>query len=179
MRNTIGLTCGKCGATYRVVPSRAERSKYCSKPCAYASRKPYTDGWRSFRVHLANSQRLPDACWPWAGYLQSNGYGTANTPHGAVYAHRAVYEHLVGPIPQGKELDHLCRNPRCVNPAHLEPVTRRENQRRGVSPSGKNMAKTHCLRGHALEGHNLCIVHRTNGKTDRRCRICHALRARR
>jgi hypothetical protein len=70
-------------------------------------------------------------CWEWTGSLMTDGYG--QKCHGGRYvaAHRLVYEALVGPVPEGLELDHLCGNPSCVNPDHLEPVTHQENMRRG------------------------------------------------
>lgn len=114
-------------------------------------------------------------CWIWTARCRP--YGVFSLPRvlGAlktVYAHRFAYELLVGPIPEGLELDHLCRVPRCCNPAHLEPVTRRENQRRGFGPPGVNARKTHCLRGHPFEGSNLIVLRRGG----RCCRLCAALR---
>lgn len=93
------------------------------------------------------------------------GEGTA----GRAYAHRWSYEYHVGPIPDGLHLDHLCRNRRCVNPEHLEPVTLRENLLRGVSPAARNAQKTHCPAGHPLAGAN---VYRNPTKNERRCREC-------
>ena len=72
----------------------------------------------------------PDSCWPWRGQVNRGGYGVARYKRRTTTAHRAIYRILVGPIPDGLELDHLCRNRLCVNPAHLEPVTHLENVRR-------------------------------------------------
>ena len=69
-------------------------------------------------------------------------------------AHRMIYELLVGPIPDGLEIDHLCRNRGCVNPGHMEPVTHRENLMRGDTVAAANPAKTHCIRGHPYDDEN-------------------------
>jgi hypothetical protein len=92
-----------------------------------------------------------------------------------VCAHRFAYELFVDEIPDGLTLDHLCRNPRCVNPGHLEPVTQRENTLRGISPVAVNAAKTHCKHGHLLDEAN---TYMTNAGS-RQCRTCNRLRMRR
>lgn len=120
---------------------------------------------------------LPDPstkCWNWIGGISRNyGYfmfgsrtqGTFDT----TLAHRFSYVMFRDAIPAGLELDHLCRNTRCVNPNHLEPVTPKENVFRSNSFQGINARKTSCLRGHHLSGYNLIICNQ--GKS-RRCRIC-------
>lgn len=85
----------------------------------------------------------------------------------SVYAHRAAYEAMIGPIPEDRELDHLCRNRACVNPWHLEPVTAQTNMLRGVSPTARLVAANRCKQGHELFGENL--RHYGYG---RRCRTC-------
>lgn len=74
-----------------------------------------------------------DGCWQWQGRLNAGGYGTLHID-GCNLAHRWHWQNINGPVPDGLDLDHLCRNRACCNPAHLEPVTRRTNVRRGVSP---------------------------------------------
>lgn len=80
-----------------------------------------------------------DGCWEWTGAKTAAGYGQFTRRK--EYAHRHAYEDLVGPIPEGLVIDHLCRNPSCVNPDHLEPVTQRENIRRGTSPLADRVEK--------------------------------------
>lgn len=114
---------------------------------------------------------ITDTCWLWQGVFRG--------PYGAIQvggkgsrmesAHRLAYEFLVGPIPDGLTIDHLCRNRSCVNPAHLEPVTSRENTLRGISPWALNARKTHCRHGHPLSGENL-YLHPQRGT--RLCKAC-------
>lgn len=117
-------------------------------------------------------------CWLWTGTLTAGGYGQIRSrDFGTMYAHRWAYEHFVGPIPAGLQIDHLCRVRRCVNPAHLEPVTARTNFLRGdgVLTSGKwQRATTHCPHGHPYSGENLYATY--DGK--RLCRICRKKTAR-
>ncbi len=114
-------------------------------------------------------------CWLYIGGVCKDGYAKVKRS-GQFLGHRASYVESVGPIPDGCEIDHLCRVRCCVNPAHLEPVTHGANVRRGVYPkeTHRNGRKTHCKRGHALEGSNL-IMEGSNLIMEgpaRKCRAC-------
>lgn len=98
-----------------------------------------------------------DDCWIWLGYTNPNGYGEFHYRRRRQMAHRYAYGQLVGPIPAGLHIDHLCRTHACVNPAHMEPVTIAENVLRGVGFSAKNAKKTHCPSGHPYSGENLYV----------------------
>lgn len=126
-----------------------------------------------------------DGCWVWQS-TKKDGYGMAVVgysvdPRRPVKrpAHRVAYEASIGPVPPGLDLDHLCRNRACCNPAHLEPVTRRENVLRGMLPAmmrDKAAAQTHCYKGHPLSGDNLQL--QGPNKKFRVCRTCRAHRRR-
>lgn len=113
----------------------------------------------------------PDSsgCWEWTA-SKRNGYGQfgASARH-IEPAHRVAYELLIGPIPNGLVIDHLCRNTACCNPEHMEPVTNVENVMRGEGFAPGNAAKETCIRGHLLSGPNV-YIHPTRGS--RQCRIC-------
>lgn len=132
-RKTVATKpCGNCGKSIEGEPSSVARRKYCSRKCAgSANRVSLEDALKRYQVS-------PDTgCWLWSG-SKRGGYGRLNlTEVGkTVEAHRASYEFHVEPIPEGLELDHLCRNRSCINPAHLEPVTNAENIRRGDAGKG-------------------------------------------
>lgn len=118
---------------------------------------PVADRLRGLMVERA------DGCWEWQGGRDGMGYGTIIVQRQTLRAHRASYEAFVGPIPDGLELDHLCRHKECINPAHLEPVTHSENLRRHYA------SITACPKGHAYTEANTYLDH---GK--RRCRACMA-----
>lgn len=114
-------------------------------------------------------------CWTWTASQAGGGYGWFASAKGrSTPAHRWSYEHLVGPVPDGLDLDHLCRNRACVRPDHLEPVTRRTNLLRGNTLPAKNAGKTHCSKGHEFIEENTYVDRL--GK--RHCRACRAVAAR-
>lgn len=90
----------------------------------------------------------PNGCIVWTAYVDRKGYGKFGHRGVAMYAHRFAYEQMVGPIPTGLQIDHLCRNRACVNHLHLEAVTQQENLRRGLGASALNAKKERCPSGH-------------------------------
>jgi len=107
-------------------------------------------------------------CWEWTGATNSRGYGCFGVDGASQLAHRHLYSVLVGTIPEGLTIDHLCRNKVCANPAHLEPTTRRENSFRAYEQD----RPSHCPRGHAYTPANTITKHRSNGGINRMCRGC-------
>jgi hypothetical protein len=118
--------------------------------------------------------RKTQSCWLWTGSGNQRGYGQVFWKRGDEshsymrLSHIVAYELVVGTVPDGKELDHLCHNRRCVRPDHLEPVTHRENLLRGNTFASAKSRQTHCIHGHAFDAENTRIE--SNGT--RRCRAC-------
>ncbi len=144
-------------------------------------------GWSVEERFAASYEVLDNGCWSWTGTLRGYGYGgftVAGKPH---RAHRWAYEQFVGPIPAGLQLDHTCHDPatcnegeacphrRCVNPAHLEPVTQTENARRG-NAGRANREKTHCAQGHEFTPENT-FFSLSGPYRNRACRECYRLRS--
>ena len=141
--------CAQCGGAFT---ARNASCLYCSTACALFSKA---------------SPEPNSGCWLWDGATNNAGYGNFWNGRAYVSAHCESYREHVGPIPDGLEIDHVCRTRACVNPAHLEPVTRLENVRRGASGPGKRVGvhlKTHCPQGH--------VYSEVNEKGAYFCRIC-------
>lgn len=120
-------------------------------------------------------------CWLWTQSVRGrSGYGSMSIDNRTVYAHRTSYQAFRGPIPNGKQLDHLCRVRRCVNPDHLEVVTSKINTLRSEAASAINARKTHCLRGHLFDESNTqSYVRSSTGSVIRYCRECGLAKKRR
>lgn len=113
----------------------------------------------------------PTQCWNWTGCCDKDGYGRITVNNRSKEAHRFSYMYFIGKT--SLDLDHLCRNHKCVNPEHLEPCTRKDNVMRGQSFSAVNARKTHCIHGHEYTSVNT-YTNPTSGK--RYCKTCHSAR---
>jgi hypothetical protein len=157
----------------------AVRRTMTTKPCAEAD----CDAPARSKSDKCNEHTFWDRvdrsgdCWLWTGSTFHYGHGQTHVMYeelGERQAHRVAYRLLVGPIPDGLVLDHLCRNPPCCNPAHLDPVTVGENTRRSpIAPSTINAAKTHCKHGHEFTPENTYVM--PDG--DRACVTCRKRRS--
>jgi HNH endonuclease len=129
-------------------------------------RKPLAD-----RFWPKVNRGLQDECWEWLAYRNPAGYGMIGSGGDTgrpFLAHRVAYELLVGSIPEGLQIDHLCRNRGCVNPAHMETVTLVENVMRGGGISAQSARKTHCKHGHPFAPGNFY----TPPSGGRKCLTC-------
>lgn len=158
---TQNLICQQCAQKFL----GRKGQKFCANYC-YRRSRTFDDDQTFW-----NKVEKTSTCWFWRGYKGKNGYGLINRKHFSkipILAHRFSYEMLIGKIPYGLTLDHLCKKRNCVNPTHLEPVSLGENSIRGDSPPAINKRKTHCNKGHELSGDNL--LRDKNGW--RKCSIC-------
>lgn len=132
--------------------------------------------WAKVNLDGPESGLVDGRCWLWTGATtktRGQGYGHFCLRHGVLLmAHRVGYELVFGPIPQGLQLDHVCRTQLCVRADHLEPVTQQVNLLRGDTASARNSRKTHCNRGHEFIGENYIL--RRGAKE---CVICRRMRA--
>jgi hypothetical protein len=141
--------------------ARSAAARSCRSCWRAATAQAVTDPQERFWLHV--DRRRPDECWPWTAARSRTGYGKWYPVDREVAAHRFAYEQAIGPIPDSLDIDHVCHSSDaicpggwtcphrlCVNPAHLEAVTHRENILRGRNHIADQMRKTHCIRGHPL-----------------------------
>lgn len=153
--------CG-CGA---IISTPRKRTRYIM---GHASKYKGGPRW------IETDKGFSSPCWIWQLCMTTVGYGQVRINRRNMQAHRALYEQYVGSIPEGLELDHLCRIKSCVNPNHMEPVTHLENTRRGVRDTAHLRLlrkKKECLRGHLLTPENTYVYHGT-----RHCKSCGYIR---
>ncbi len=110
-----------------------------------------------------------NGCWIWTGTKNEDGYGLVHLGGKREYVHRVMYQMFVGPVNNNRELDHLCRNPSCCNPLHLEAVSSRENSIRGNHPLFVIHRERRCRKGHDLSN-PLNVRTSRDGRT--RCKVC-------
>jgi hypothetical protein len=154
--------CEVCGTSFHPWPGNSGR--FCSPPCVAKGRQRPVWG----RIVAKLSTTDPAKCWLWTGRVTEKGYARIRADGRAQFVHVLSYERAHGPVPAGKELDHLCRVKRCANPAHLDPVIHLVNILRGEGVCARNARKTHCPQGHPYTEEN--ISRTTSG--GRRCRTC-------
>lgn len=152
---------------------RKQSKEHIAKRVASNKRKPRKLVDIEYKL-LKKILKREDGCWEWLGAVFKKAHGN----YGQIrmgrkgedkvrFSHRVSYEHYIGEVPRGLELDHLCRNTLCVNPQHLEPVTHYENMRRGYW-----VMKDRCVHGHLYSEDNTYI----NIRGHRECKICRKLR---
>jgi hypothetical protein len=142
-----------CNSCYRAFLKHAKRDGSFTPLIRHARQTP-------FDKTMSRVDQQPDGCWLYGGALMADGYARVKDASSdrALLVHRVTYEALVGPVPDGLVLDHLCRVRHCVNPQHLEPVTNVENIRRGFR--ARLGDRTHCAEGHEFTPENTTFQQR-------------------
>lgn len=136
----------------------------------------HTPTWSDIIRFMAKVRVDANGCWNWTGTRLGRapsygGFSMRSVRH--IYAHRWAFFVTYGPIPEGLQIDHLCKNVLCVNPAHLEAVTPRENTLRSTARSARNAQKTHCKNGHEFTNANTYVwADKKTGRSYRICRAC-------
>lgn len=178
-RTTPAKTCEHCGQPYSKPPKHALaqylRSRFCARRCTDEARRgvplrPVAERfWEKVDRFAPESTegRAVGPCWIWLAARESKGYGQFYADGALVVAHKWAYEAEHGSVPDGYELDHLCRVRLCVRPSHLEPVVHHVNVARGMSPTAVIARSDTCSKGHAADGDNLYYRGRR-----RICRLC-------
>lgn len=146
----------------------------CSN-CTYHSKTTEERFWPKVDKDGPIPDHAPELgpCWLWTAHCDNKDYGRFRLGLTMLRAHRVSYSFVHGPIPDGLQVDHLCRVHNCVRPTHLEAVTPLVNTMRGVSVSSRNAEATHCPHGHEYTPEN---TYHSPGRKQRKCRTCQRLR---
>lgn len=152
----------------RIVPLTADHMSFptIKKPIASVITPEVLDRFERYY------KKRPGICWEWVGGRNNKGYGMFYINKKNYLAHRISYALAKGDPEETLVIDHLCSNPPCINPEHLEAVSHSENVLRGKNPAARNRRKTHCQYGHPFEGDN--IVRQDKRWNARSCKICNA-----
>lgn len=166
----IWHSCHKCGTKRWVRYQNKQPADLICHACKKNGPAP-----KPLRQRLLSKIQVENGCWVWQGYKCNWGYGRIKVHGQILVVHRVAYEEFIGPIAENLEIDHLCRNRMCINPAHLEPVAHKVNIQRGTAgkyPSNGDQGrrKTHCPHGHLYDLFN---THWTK-LGHRECRSCRA-----
>lgn len=133
--------CQECGGAYYVPPSHRSKRSYCSRACRASAQSRWQT--RDVAERFWSKVDRSGTCWLWTGALLKTGYGSIRIDGKAERAHRVAYRLSGGQIPDGLMLLHSCDNPRCVNPAHLLPGTRRDNTRDAIGRGQHAVGEAH------------------------------------
>lgn len=163
---TGGRACERCKKIFK---GTGRTSRFCSKLCLWGRKSKIKALPRGnhLKRFWSNVDKSTD-CWIWKGALSGKGYGLFGFNKIRKSAHIISFELLNGLVPSDRELDHTCKNPPCINPSHLEPVTHQINMLRGNTFARVNKSKTHCPKGHEYNSENTRMA--PNGS--RLCREC-------
>jgi HNH endonuclease len=161
-------------------PNGPTHRKVLEAPMTAQDRRTVTRDWAERFWSKVDKSAGDDGCWAWLGAFDAYGYSRYYrlSDRHPTAGHRVAYELAVGPIPVGLTIDHLCRNTGCVNPAHMEPVTCRENVLRGTGPSALAAKREACVNGHAFDDLNTRREPDRYGSR-RTCRVCGRIKSKR
>lgn len=151
---------------------RAKARSMCKMHYSRWRKHGHTRGRPTVLERLISQIEVDGDCWIYTGYTPPDGYGRIHYNRKPALAHRVCYEQLVGPIPEGLELDHVCRRPACVNPDHLDPVDHRTNAMRGAAPAIRRHRRRECIHGHRMTAENTYVT----PQGYRQCRTCRSAR---
>lgn len=161
--------CPVCGTQFSMVPSHAHRQTHCSRACSRAAPR------RGPRLRFTVEDRgYETPCHIFQGSINWDGYGSVTVRVGDLKttrgAHKVAWERENGPVPEGLEIDHLCRVRRCIRPGHMEPVTHAENMYRSMAPALVTFRTNVCRRGHELTPENVYLFPKSGARTCRACK---------